>query len=79
VVGLLLAALAACGSPTRAANPAADTDSDAGHGRHQPIPTTEADWKPVTDILGWTGKFGDNNTVYRIALPAPICTSPPTA
>ena len=34
-----------------------------------PDQTTEADWAPVTDALGRTGKFGDDNTVYRIALP----------
>jgi len=68
LAALLLVGLAACGSPTRAVNTAADTDN-ADHGRHQPIPTTEADWKPVTDVLGRTGKFGDDNTVYRIGLP----------
>jgi len=35
---------------------------------HQPLAATAADWKPVTDTLGRTGKFGDNNTVYRIPL-----------
>jgi hypothetical protein len=35
---------------------------------HAAVTTTEADWKPVTDALGRTGKFGDNNTVYRIPL-----------
>lgn len=58
--------------------PAACSRGDAGSGggtehaepgTHQPIATTEADWKPVTDALGRTGKFGDNNTVYRITLP----------
>jgi hypothetical protein len=34
-----------------------------------PVQTTEADWAPVNDALGRTGKLGDNNTVYRIALP----------
>jgi hypothetical protein len=33
------------------------------------VTTTDADWKPVADILGRTGKLGDNNTAYRIALP----------
>jgi hypothetical protein len=31
--------------------------------------TTAADWKPVTDTLGRTGKLGDKDTTYRIALP----------
>ena len=34
-----------------------------------PIATTAADWKPVTDTLGRTGKLSDNNTTYRMALP----------
>jgi hypothetical protein len=33
------------------------------------VSTTEADWKPVIDTLGRTGKLGDNNTTYRITLP----------
>ncbi|WP_433754926.1 DUF1259 domain-containing protein [Nocardia sp. CA-135398] len=37
-------------------------------GTHKPVTTSDADWKPVTDALGRTGKFGDNNTVYRIPL-----------
>ncbi|WP_432850592.1 DUF1259 domain-containing protein [Amycolatopsis sp. CA-161197] len=72
LTAMLLLALAACGSATTAttaAAPDAEIDSDASHGHNQPIPTTEADWKPVTDTLGRTGTFGDNNTVYRIPLP----------
>lgn len=74
LAGLVLAALAAlagCGSPTTpaATTPGANTGSDAAAPSHQPIPTTQVDWKPVTDILGRTGSFGDNNTVYRIPLP----------
>ena len=69
LAALLLLALAACSTPTGAPNTAPDTDNDASHGHHQPIATTEADWKGATDALGRTGKFGDNNTVYRIALP----------
>jgi hypothetical protein len=30
--------------------------------------TTDADWKPVADALGRTGKLGDNNTAYRVNL-----------
>jgi len=33
-----------------------------------PITTSDSDWKPVTDILGRTGKLGDNNTAYRVTL-----------
>jgi len=33
-----------------------------------PVTTTESDWKPVADTLGRTGKLGDNNTAYRVAL-----------
>ena len=72
LAALLLVALASCGTASGAAGDAdsdADSDADAAHGHHQPIATTEADWKPVTDTLGRTGKFGDNNTVYRIPLP----------
>lgn len=40
-----------------------------GSNPHSPLTTTEADWKPVADVLGRTGKLGDNNTAYRVALP----------
>jgi hypothetical protein len=33
-----------------------------------PVTTSDSDWKPVADILGRTGKLGDNNTAYRVAL-----------
>lgn len=35
---------------------------------HSAVTTTDADWKPVADALGHTGKLGDNNTAYRVAL-----------
>jgi hypothetical protein len=66
LAALLLVALAGCGSAT---NTAGNSETDAQHAQHQPIPTTEADWKGATDALGRTGKFGDNNTVYRVSLP----------
>ncbi|WP_191498327.1 DUF1259 domain-containing protein [Mycobacterium simulans] len=40
-----------------------------GSNSHSPLTTTEADWKPVAEALGRTGKLGDNNTAYRVALP----------
>jgi len=33
------------------------------------VTTTDSDWKPVADALGRSGKLGDNNTAYRVALP----------
>lgn len=33
-----------------------------------PVITTDADWKSVADALGRTGKLGDSNTAYRVAL-----------
>lgn len=68
---ILLTMLTACTAPTSTS----PTSTMTGHesmqsatGQHQPATTTDADWKPVTDTLGRTGKFGDNNAVYRIPL-----------
>jgi hypothetical protein len=67
--------LAGCGnnsatssSATSSAGSTSSSSGGAGTGNHQPLTTAESDWKPVADILGRTGKFGDNNTVYRIPL-----------
>ncbi len=46
---------------------AAGNDRDTNP--HAAVTTTDADWKPVADALGRTGKLGDNNTAYRVALP----------
>jgi Domain of Unknown Function (DUF1259) len=57
--------LAGCGSGSK---------GTAGGGTGQPgnphsaVTTTDADWKPVADALGRTGKLGDNNSAYRVAL-----------
>jgi len=61
---LLAVALAGCGSNSN------DTSHTGAHGdgTHRPVTTSDADWTSVTDALGRTGKFGDNNTVYRIPL-----------
>jgi hypothetical protein len=32
------------------------------------LTTTDADWKPVADALGRSGKLGNNNTAYRVNL-----------
>jgi hypothetical protein len=55
-------------SGTSTAGNTSSSSGGAGTGIHQPTTTAESDWKPVTDTLGRTGKFGDNNTVYRIPL-----------
>ena len=64
-IALLAVALAGCGSSNTN-----DTSHTATHGggTHRPVTTSDAEWKSVTDALGRTGKFGDNNTVYRIPL-----------
>jgi hypothetical protein len=62
---LLAVALAGCGSSNT--NDTSHTGTHGG-GTHRPVTTSDADWKSVTDALGRTGKFGDNNTVYRIPL-----------
>ena len=62
IAALLLATVTACGTSDAA-------PGDAAHHGQRPVATTEADWKPVTDTLARTGKFGDGNTVYRIPLP----------
>jgi hypothetical protein len=58
--------LAGCSSGTEGGGPNADSDRDSA--AVSPVSTTDADWKPVADVLGRTGKLGDNNTAYRVAL-----------
>lgn len=68
LAAVLLATLTACaGGPGMAASHQS-MQMDEHHEAHPPVATTDADWKPVTDTLGRTGKFGDDNTVYRIPL-----------
>jgi hypothetical protein len=58
-------ATAGCGSGSKGG---AGTASQQAGGPRSPVTTTEGDWKPVADTLGRTGKLGDNNTAYRVAL-----------
>ena len=58
-------ATAGCGSSSKGG---AGTASPQAGGPRSPVTTTEGDWKPVADTLGRTGKLGDNNTAYRVAL-----------
>jgi hypothetical protein len=64
LVGPMLAACGGGGSVSTGT-----TSTGAPPTQHSPVATTAADWKPVTDILGRTGKLGDKDTTYRIALP----------
>jgi hypothetical protein len=57
--------LAGCGSGSKEG--AAGGNGQAGNPRSA-VTTTDADWKPVADALGRTGKLGDSNTAYRVAL-----------
>ncbi|WP_102418797.1 DUF1259 domain-containing protein [Mycobacterium sp. 4858] len=64
VVGIAIAAtvLAGCSSgPKGGTGQPANTRSAVTAG--------DADWKPVADALGRTGKLGDHNSAYRINLP----------
>jgi hypothetical protein len=57
---LAVTVVAGCSSSS---NTSTTTMSMPAGGIHKPVATTDSDWKPVTDTLGRTGKFGDNNTV----------------
>jgi hypothetical protein len=49
-------------------NRGADNGQDQAGTPQSAVKTTGADWKAVADALGRTGKLGDNNTAYRVAL-----------
>jgi hypothetical protein len=60
-----LVLVAGCSSGS---NNGANANNNTQNSARNPIATTDADWKPVADALGRTGKLGDNNTAYRVAL-----------
>ena len=66
MVVLVGTALAACGA--NSSNSTGTSTTGALPAQHSPIAATAADWKPVTDVLGRTGKLGDKDTTYRIPL-----------
>ncbi|MFI6953376.1 DUF1259 domain-containing protein [Nocardia sp. NPDC050408] len=68
VLAALLALTVATGCSGNSGNSATSTMNMPMPGSHKPVATTDADWKPVTELLRCTGKFGDDNTVYRIPL-----------
>ncbi|WP_244461604.1 DUF1259 domain-containing protein [Rhodococcus sp. ZPP] len=63
----LVLAVAGCGN-TSTSTTGGPTSAQQGSGQ-APAQTTDADWAPVTDALGRTGKLGDDGTVYRVSLP----------
>lgn len=69
--GLALAAvvivMGACSSASNTGSTATPTTNQQSTPR-SPATTTDSDWKSVSDALGRTGKLGDNNTAYRVAL-----------
>ena len=62
---LALVVVAGCSSGS---NSGSDASNNPQSSARNPVTTTDADWKPVADALGRTGKLGDNNTAYRVAL-----------
>ncbi|WP_127356987.1 DUF1259 domain-containing protein [Actinacidiphila soli] len=79
LAALAASALALTGCGSTGGNTGAGTD-DSTHASaqnlstshrargHDPLPTTDADWKPVADALGRTGTL-TANVVYRVPLP----------
>jgi hypothetical protein len=57
--------LAGCSSGSKGGGGGATSPAGSPHSA---LTTTDADWKPVADALGRTGKLGNNNTAYRVAL-----------
>jgi hypothetical protein len=71
--GIVLAAvavvMAACSSASDTGSTSTPTTTTTQESTpRSPATTTDSDWKSVTDTLGRTGKLGDNNTAYRVAL-----------
>jgi hypothetical protein len=62
-------ALALATGCSSGSNTGATTSQATPAGQQNPVTTTDSDWKPVVDVLGRSGKLGDNNTAYRVALP----------
>ncbi|WP_328403402.1 DUF1259 domain-containing protein [Nocardia sp. NBC_00403] len=62
---LALTVAIGCSNNGDSSTPSPTTTAES---QHRPATTTETDWKPITETLGRTGKFGDDNTVYRIPL-----------
>lgn len=69
--GIVLATVAVVMTACSSASDTGSTSTprtDQQSAPRSPATTTDSDWKSVTDALGRTGKLGDNNTAYRVAL-----------
>jgi hypothetical protein len=62
---VVLAVATGCGSGSNTSTNATQSNRPTAQ---NPVSTSDSDWKPVADTLGRTGKLGDNNTAYRVAL-----------
>jgi hypothetical protein len=69
IVAIATAAAVVLAGCSSGSNGGAGSGNGQAGNPHSALTTTDADWKPVTDALGRTGKLGDNNTAYRINLP----------
>jgi Domain of Unknown Function (DUF1259) len=65
IAAMVALVLAGCSSGSKEG---AGTGNGQGGNPRSALTTSEADWKPVADALGRTGKLGDNNTAYRVNL-----------
>jgi hypothetical protein len=65
IAAMVALMLAGCSSGSKEG---AGTGNGQGGNPRSALTTSEADWKPVADALGRTGKLGDNNTAYRVNL-----------
>jgi hypothetical protein len=62
---VVLAVATGCSSSSNTSTNATQSNQPTAQ---NPVSTSDSDWKPVTDSLRRTGKLGDNNTAYRVAL-----------
>jgi hypothetical protein len=68
IVGAAAIALVLVAGCSSGSNSGSNANNNAQSNARNAVTTTDADWKPVADALGRTGKLGDNNTAYRVAL-----------
>jgi hypothetical protein len=65
IAATVAVALAGCSSGSKGG---VGSGNGQGGSLRSALTTTDADWKPVADALGRSGKLGNNNTAYRVNL-----------